>query len=152
MLFGTSQFEVWKWSKLGGENYPKKQTKNFSISSTAVTNEPRDLKLGYKSRQNTSSGGRLSASGITCKRIQKVDPQQDVQRRSAEATPSLRTHPGVPPVYFHSSWNPERLIAAGHERAPGSKQKRTHYTWTICWGGLTFIREGNEASFKLKIQ
>lgn len=59
-------------------------------------------------------------------------------KRAARCSP--RTHPGLSSVYFHSSRNPERQIAAGQE----SRQVKlglTHDTPTICKGGSVFIGE-----------
>lgn len=64
------------------------------------------------------------------------------QTRCAEEPRSLRTHPGVSLVYFHSSRNPERQIAAGQESMQ-VKPALTHYTLTICLGGSAFISDGN---------
>lgn len=117
---------------------------NLTAPFPGWTNVPVAESLGLvcKSRQKTGSGGRLSASGITCKGY--TEWTQNKKRADAQRwgdSGGLRTHPGVSRVYFHSSWNPERQNSRWTGERAGQARGLTHYTSAICKGGSAFISE-----------
>lgn len=114
---------------------------------------------GYKSRQRTGSGGRLSASGITCEgytewtqnKKKTKQKKKDAEPRSAEGTPG--------PV--DASWRVLSLFSFRQEswtansrwtkRACGSSRDWHSTPRQICWGLSASIGEANGVSLKSKI-
>lgn len=85
---------------------PCAKTSRFLFQDGQTSQWLRASVLVCKSRQKTGSGGRLSASGITCKGY--TEWTQNKKRADAQRwrdSGGLRTHPGASRVYFHSSWD-----------------------------------------------